>query len=57
MKHWDKYVNYLYSLIVVLWFDAKSPLVKMGTHNPWSITQQLSENKKKQVSKDKNYQV
>ena len=44
MKHWDKSIDYLYSLIVVFWFDAKSPLVQMKTHNKWSSTQQLPKN-------------
>ena len=46
MMHWDKYVDSLYSLIVVFGFDEKLPLVKMQTQNYWSIRQQLYENQK-----------
>ena len=49
----DKSDDYLYSLIVVFWFDAKSPLVQMITHNHWSIPQQLSENQQNKYQRKK----
>ena len=45
MNHWEKYIICLYSLIVIFRFDAISYLVQMGTHNHWSISQQLFQNK------------
>ena len=44
MNTWGKTIYLIYSLIVVLWFDAKSPLVQMETHNNLIISQRQFEN-------------
>ena len=38
MKHWDKYVDWLYYLIVVFRFDTKPTLVQMLFHSNYPRT-------------------
>ena len=57
MKHCNKYIKSLSSLVVDFWVDATSPLVKIRSHNHWIITQCQYLKSTKQVSDDKNYPV